>query len=239
MQCKTQGLGKCDCPLKCLLCKKTDHHARSRNCLKRGDFAPPRLPEQTTEEPFQTVGKKRSTKGKERMGPYSLRSSIFVVPEVKHIPLPMCPKEEGKNVLLCMCCPLPSVAEYKRHFVSPHETYNDPGALPTARIVSSKGTSVMNMYTVLQKRKAYGTALLTKDDGAEVTNISTLEDEEEIALMLQEAEREVMDEEEVEQEMRGQSREWGDAIEDGFLPPLNPEDKDMGWGPSASMTIDA
>ncbi|KAN0127933.1 hypothetical protein V8E53_014281, partial [Lactarius tabidus] len=64
------------------------------------------------------------------------------------------------------------------------------------------------MYKVLQKRKAYGTALLTNDTGADVTNILTLEDEEEIALMLQEAEREVLDEEEVEQEMRGQSREW-------------------------------
>ncbi|KAN0129581.1 hypothetical protein V8E53_012577 [Lactarius tabidus] len=94
---KHKVLGKCDCSLKCLLCKKTDHHARSRSCLKRGDFAPPRLPDQNLEEPFQTVGKKRSTKGKEHMEPYSPRSSIFIVPEVKHIPLAKCPKEEGKN----------------------------------------------------------------------------------------------------------------------------------------------
>jgi hypothetical protein len=37
-------LGKCDCILKCLLCKKRDHHARSRKCSKRGDFQLPRLP---------------------------------------------------------------------------------------------------------------------------------------------------------------------------------------------------
>jgi hypothetical protein len=38
-------VGKCDCALKCLLCKKTGHNARSRACLKRGDFQPPRLPD--------------------------------------------------------------------------------------------------------------------------------------------------------------------------------------------------
>ncbi|KAN0131770.1 hypothetical protein V8E53_010421 [Lactarius tabidus] len=93
-------VGKCDCTLKCLLCKKTDHHARSRKCLKRGDFQPPRLPEIRKETPFQIVGKKRSTKGKERAEPYSPPLSAFIVPEVKTIPLPSCPKEEGKNCLL-------------------------------------------------------------------------------------------------------------------------------------------
>ncbi|KAN0138731.1 hypothetical protein V8E53_003719 [Lactarius tabidus] len=76
-------LGKCDCPLKCLLCKKTDHHARSRKCLKRGDFNPPRLPERGQEEPFQIVGKKRNTKGKQRAEPYSPSLSAFIVPERK------------------------------------------------------------------------------------------------------------------------------------------------------------
>jgi hypothetical protein len=59
--------------------------------------------------------------------------------------------------------------------------------------------------------------------------------------MLQEAEHEVLDEEEIEQEMRQPSREWGDTIEDGSLPPLDTRanTNDMGWGPSASMTIDA
>jgi hypothetical protein len=112
-------LGKCDCLLKCLLCKKTDHHARSHKCLKRGDFNPPRLPERSDNELFQTVGKKRTTKGKERAPPYSPPLGAFIVPEVKNIPLAQCPKETGKNVLLCMCCALPSVAEYRKRFVSP------------------------------------------------------------------------------------------------------------------------
>jgi hypothetical protein len=160
-------MGKCDCTLKCLLCKKTDHHARSRNCLKRGDFAPPRLPELGKDsEPFQIVGKKRSTKGKERQQPYSPRLSAFIVPEVKSIPLPPCPNEEGKNVLICMCCALPSVAEYKRRFVSPHPNYKDPGAIPTARIVSSKGKSILDLYSDLQTRKAYGTTTRQGSVGA-------------------------------------------------------------------------
>ncbi|KAN0135289.1 hypothetical protein V8E53_006854, partial [Lactarius tabidus] len=129
-------VGKCDCNLKCLLCKKTDHHARSRKCLKRGDFQPPRLPELRRDTPFQVVGKKRSTKGKERQGPYSPPLSAFIVPEVKTIPLPLCPMEKGKNVLFCMCCTLPSVAEYQKRFVSPRPVINDITAIPTARIVS-------------------------------------------------------------------------------------------------------
>jgi hypothetical protein len=59
-------LGKCNCTLKCLLCKKTDHHACSRKCLKRGDFNPPCLPERNESEPFQTAGTRHTTKGKER-----------------------------------------------------------------------------------------------------------------------------------------------------------------------------
>jgi hypothetical protein len=151
---KHKVLGKCDCVLKCLLCKKTDHHTRSRSCLKRGDFAPPWLPDIVNNEQFQIVGSKRTTKGRERMAPYSPRSSIFVVPEVKHIPLPMCPNEEGKNVLLCMCCSLPSMADYKHRFISPHNNYKDLGALPTARIVSTKGKSVIDMYRNLTEAQS-------------------------------------------------------------------------------------
>ncbi|KAN0130579.1 hypothetical protein V8E53_011665 [Lactarius tabidus] len=212
---KHKVIGKCDCILKCLLCKKTDHHARSRSCLKQGNFAPPRLPEPHTDnEPFQIVGRKRTTKGKERQPPYSPRLSSFLVPEVKHILLPACPTEEGKNVLLCMCCALPSVAEYKQCFVSPHISHKDPGSLPTARIVSSKGKSVLDIYSDLQKRKAYGMVLLANDQTTRNSiDMSDLHDEDEIAHMLQEAEREVL-----EQEMLAASREWGDAVDDGTLP---------------------
>ena len=44
-ECKGQHRtpGRCNCTPKCLLCGNTGHHARSRKCPKRGDFAPPRL----------------------------------------------------------------------------------------------------------------------------------------------------------------------------------------------------
>ena len=35
--------GICDCKRKCILCKGSGHHAHSRNCPKRGNFAPPPL----------------------------------------------------------------------------------------------------------------------------------------------------------------------------------------------------
>ena len=41
--------GRCNCTPKCLLCGNTGHHARSRKCPKRGDFAPPRLETPGTE----------------------------------------------------------------------------------------------------------------------------------------------------------------------------------------------
>jgi hypothetical protein len=65
-----------------------------------------------------------------------------------------------------MCCALPSVAEYQKHFVSPRPVINDVTALPTARIVSSKGKSVMDLYPELGLRKAYGTAILAGDESA-------------------------------------------------------------------------
>ena len=44
-ECKGQHRtpGWCNCTPKCLLCGNTGHHAHSRKCPKRGDFAPPRL----------------------------------------------------------------------------------------------------------------------------------------------------------------------------------------------------
>jgi hypothetical protein len=90
----------------------------------------------------------------------------FTVPESQTMPLPMCPTEIGKNVLLCMCCALPSVAEYKKWFVTPFPEVNDERHLPTARIISSKGHSVMGIYSELHTRKAYGTALLANNNEA-------------------------------------------------------------------------
>ncbi|KAN0141043.1 hypothetical protein V8E53_000799 [Lactarius tabidus] len=114
-------LGKCDCTLKCLLCKKTDHHAHSCKCLKRGDFNPPCLPDRDQSEPFQTVGKKRATKGKERAPPYSPSLNAFIVPEVKNIPLPMCPTEQGKNILLYSFHHNP-MSPIQRHYQQPESS---------------------------------------------------------------------------------------------------------------------
>ena len=50
-ECKGQHRtpGRCNCTPKCLLCGNVGHHARSRKCPKRGDFAPPRLDSLGTE----------------------------------------------------------------------------------------------------------------------------------------------------------------------------------------------
>jgi hypothetical protein len=152
-------LGKCNCSLKCLLCKKTDHHTQLHKCLKRGDFNLPQLLEHDQDKPFQTVGTKHTTKGKERAAAYSPPLSAFIVPEVKNIPLAQCPKEIGKNILLCMCCALPSMAEYQRQFISPRPNVSDTTALPTARIVLSKGKLIIELYSELGKCKVYGTAI--------------------------------------------------------------------------------
>ncbi|KAN0139106.1 hypothetical protein V8E53_003108 [Lactarius tabidus] len=146
--------------------------------------------------------------------------------------------------------------------------------------LSSKGKLVLDLYTDLQKRKAYRTVLLANDQATcKSVDMSDLHDKDEIAQLLQEAEHEVLDEEEIEQEMLATRGEWGDTIEDGTLPspyrrsttipppfdnipitrdgPSHPpirveaailntiteqgreKANDMGWGPSASMTIDA
>ncbi|KAN0140655.1 hypothetical protein V8E53_001482, partial [Lactarius tabidus] len=196
---------------------------RSRKCLKRGDFQPPRLPELRTDSPFQEVGKKRSTKGKEHKGPYSPPLSAFIVPEVKTIPLPPCPTETGKNILLCMCCMLPSVAEYQKRFVSPRPVINDITAIPTARIVSSKGKSVMELYPELGRRKAYGTAILAGDESArKALNDMEKHDDEEILRMLEEAEEEVIAEIEIDEELLGQ-RDWATDYDSVPLPSPYPE----------------
>ncbi|KAN0130455.1 hypothetical protein V8E53_011718, partial [Lactarius tabidus] len=110
------------------------------------------------------------------------------------------------------------MAEYKRCFISPHTNYKDPGALPTARFVSSKGKLVLDLYADLQKHKAYRTVLLANDQSVhESIDITSLHDEEEIVNLLNEAEQEVINKEQIEQEMLNSRGEWGDAIEDRTL----------------------
>jgi hypothetical protein len=120
----------------------------------------------------------------------------FTVPESQTMPLPMCPTEIGKNVLLCMCCALPSVAEYRKRFVTPLPTVNDERSIPTARIISSKGQSMMGIYSELRTRKAYGTALLANNAEAAkaIRDSADLHEEEEIHRLLNEAHEAVQEE---------------------------------------------
>ncbi|KAN0135120.1 hypothetical protein V8E53_007011, partial [Lactarius tabidus] len=225
-------VGKCDCTLKCLLCKKVGHNARSRSCLKRGDFQPPRLPDTNKHVTITPASRRTQGGARKQIRPKQPTARIddkdkvesfrghFTVPETQTIPLPMCPTEVGKNVLLCMCCALPSMAEYRSRFVSPYPKVRDEGAMPTARIVSSKGQSMMGLYSELHTRKAYGTALLANNNkiADAIRNSADLHEEDEIMGLLSEAEGEVQQEIDTERELRTQVQEWGTHENDGTLP---------------------
>jgi hypothetical protein len=174
------------------------------------------------------VGNKWSTKGKEHQDPYSPPLSVFIVSEVKTIPLPQCPTEEGKNVLLCMCCALPSMAEYQKCFVSPCSVIKDVTALPTAWIISSKGKSITELYSELGCRKAYSTAILAGDESArQQLQGMDKHDKEEIMKLLNEAEEEVIAEIKIEQELSGQCTEWAADYDTLPLPSPYPEGTSM------------
>ncbi|KAN0138734.1 hypothetical protein V8E53_003722 [Lactarius tabidus] len=234
--CTHKVVGKCDCALKCLLCKKVGHNARSRSCLKRGDFQPPRLPDTnkhvTTTDDFIAVPRHRQGGKRNYSRKHQPTARIddedecesfrghFTVPETQYIPLPMCPKEEGKNVLLCMCCALPSVTEYRWQFVTPYTNVRDESTMPTARIISSKGQSMMGLYSELRTRKVYRMALLANNnDIAEaIRNSADLHEEDEIKRLLDEADEEVRQEVDTERELSSQHMEWGTHEDDGTLP---------------------
>jgi hypothetical protein len=170
------------------------------------------------------MGKKQSTKGKERAPPYSPPASAFVIPEVKTIPLPMCPKE-GKNVLLCMCCTLLSMAEYQKRFISPRPNIQDTTALPTARIVLSKGKSVVDIYTELKNHKAYRTALLTgNEEACQLLADMDKHDNNEVMDMLHKAEEEVITEIKIDQAI-GEQDYWRTDVGSSAHPvPIEPFD---------------
>ena len=71
-ECKGQHkvAGRCDCVVKCNLCGKQGHHARSRACPKRGDFAPPKLARAqdtpTDRQPAPAPQTRAKAKGKQR-----------------------------------------------------------------------------------------------------------------------------------------------------------------------------
>ncbi|KAN0135529.1 hypothetical protein V8E53_006808 [Lactarius tabidus] len=92
--------------------------------------------------------------------------------------------------------------------------------MPTARIVSSKGQSMMGLYSELCTRKAYGTALLANNNNiAEaIQNLADLHEEDEIKRLLDEADEEVQQEIDMECELRTQCQEWGTHDNDRTLP---------------------
>ncbi|KAH9016989.1 hypothetical protein EDB85DRAFT_2155520 [Lactarius pseudohatsudake] len=72
-ECKGQHkvAGRCDCAVKCILCGKQGHHARSRACPKRGDFAPPKLAraQDTPTDRQPAPAPQARAKGKQREAP--------------------------------------------------------------------------------------------------------------------------------------------------------------------------
>ncbi|KAH9010856.1 hypothetical protein EDB85DRAFT_2160630 [Lactarius pseudohatsudake] len=90
--------GKCDCALKCILCGKSRHNARSRACPKRGDFAPPRLaraqdtPTDRQPAPGPPPAPQTRAKGKQREEPPHQRvddDNILYSPSAVQDPLPL------------------------------------------------------------------------------------------------------------------------------------------------------
>jgi hypothetical protein len=79
----------------------------------------------------------------------------------------------------------------------------DEGTMPTAQIISSKGQSMMGLYSELRTRKAYGTALLANNNNiAEaIRNSADLHDEDEIKRLLDEANEEVRQEIDTDREL--------------------------------------
>jgi hypothetical protein len=116
--------GHCNCVPKCLLCKQSGHTARDRRCPRRGDFAPPCLPQAApveapppVEDAFKEAaiphmrrahpaqGRGRTGKGKER----KVDTLLF--------PQDTCSSNDDVPRLLCFCCPMLQFAEYQELYV--------------------------------------------------------------------------------------------------------------------------
>jgi hypothetical protein len=161
------------------------------------------------------------------------------------------------------------MTEYQKHFVSPRPNVTDTTALPTARIVSSKGKSIVELYMELGRQKAYGTTILAGDEEAhkQLQDMDRHEDNE-VMDLLHEAEEEVIAEIEIDQAIDAENQgvdfyslgQYSTPLDNVPVtcngqshPPIGIEalilnhitDKarekgaDMGWGPSVSMIMDA
>jgi hypothetical protein len=78
-------------------------------------------------------------------------------------------------------------------------------ALPTARIVSSKGKSIVELYTELGRRKAYGTAILASDEEVhKQLQVMDRHEDDIVMSLLYKAEEEVIAEIEIDQALDAQ-----------------------------------
>jgi hypothetical protein len=153
--------GVCDCRLKCILCKGDNHTARDKACPRRGDFAPPRLSRPAPVEPALVVdsrmvaplavsrAKARTLPSGKGKGPakadlveQGVRQALTEA--VRSVPEGICPKA-GVYTLLCFCCPMPSIEDYRRLYV--HDTGYPP-------VLSSMGKSIIDLHSEFKARKA-------------------------------------------------------------------------------------
>ncbi|KAN0139575.1 hypothetical protein V8E53_002604 [Lactarius tabidus] len=222
-------------------------------CLKRGDFQLPCLLDlqgglqggvvYANDNGFTPVKWKNTQKPRGRQRDYSPPLSAFIVLEVKSIPLDQCPNEPDKNILLCLCCLLPSIGEYKKRFVSVDLDLVGPSKALTAHIISSKGKLVMGLYQELHIRKGYGTALLTQDYAmTEICESLDIHEDKEIEHLLSDSKFKVggeINNVDLEQDRVA----WAEQEEDGTLPdphflvkgiPVN-----LTGGPHAPISVEA
>jgi hypothetical protein len=147
---------------KCLLCKQVGHHSRDKRCPRRGDFAPPRLPSAAPVEarppvedadkvdaiPYTCRTRPAQGGGGKGKGKRSDTIARLVEEAGDEMPKEMCRKTGNYN-LLCFCCPMPSVEEYRELYVG---DVDDP--LPP--LVLSLGKSLIDLHTEFATRKAVG-----------------------------------------------------------------------------------
>jgi hypothetical protein len=117
-------LGHCDCVPKCLLCQQSGHTARDRKCPRRGDFAPPCLPQAAPVEalpPIEDAFKEaaiphtcraRPAQGGGRSGKGKKKES-----DAPLYPQENCSNNDDIPWLLCFCCLMLQFAEYQELYV--------------------------------------------------------------------------------------------------------------------------
>jgi hypothetical protein len=185
--------GKCDCVPKCLLCGASGHHARAKNCPQRGDFVPPRLPkvapvEVTPVEDTRVVvppaALRRMTqpppgrkgKGVAKAGGRQEAMKLLVEEAGNSVPKEVCQKSGNYN-LLCYCCPMPELEEYRMLYIG-----SNSDSLPP--LVLSTGKSLIDLHSEFVACKAAGESAITM---AQSTHPHIFHKDEELAGLITQA----------------------------------------------------